>query len=488
MTAVAVASIPCPHCRRPAWDHALHGFSCPIFLNICPGCDEPLFAGRCENVYVAPEGRDWHIACFEARPPVGDDPPGGRSDFTRWLRQQRDRNDHVGHLADDCHHDRDWPHRATLAGFEDYLVECGAIPEAIDALHRAWAEWWSQPPPPRAQPSAPPPRYPPPRRPRHLTGDAAWEAFVALGGDGLAANHAGWHRRPCPAHSSKSGNSCVFKLDDTTGIPTLIIHDHACCTEREVLEAIDVDTSRLEGIDGLSTREWLTRDAVRPRTFPPFVDPARPTALGPAALIYFARKRGFDLDVLQRAGVTAVQHPYRWRRDRKLNVRARFPFTVDGHLVGAWDRAILDVAPGGRRWMMTGTIPVPFGWDTLPTARDTGHVYIVEGPTDAIALMHALPGAAVLGVGVGRSMWHPWWGPEFRLLTVWLVADNDTGGAMTRRVAHEVLDPYAWEILEPRIPRWHNDVDQWRTAAGDAFRHEFLDAMQHAVIDRRKAA
>lgn len=422
--------------------------------------------------------------------------------FTVWLRQQRHRNDHVGHLAEDVFHDVDWPRYdgrgpevAAFLRYERYLWECGAIPQAVNALYDAWAEWFPQrsgppttpPEPAPASPPAAPPPYPPTRRPRHLTGDAAWEGFVALGGDGLAANHAGWHRTSCPAHPSRSGNSLVFKLDDTTGIPTLIIHDHACCTEREVLEAIDVDTSRLEGIDGPSTREWLARDAVRPTAFPPFDDPARPAANGPAALAYFARKRGFELEVLRRAGVTAVQHPYRWWRDRKLNIRARFPFTVDGRLVGAWDRAILDVAPGGRRWMMTGTIPVPFGWDTLPTARDTGHVYIVEGPTDAVALMHALPGAAVLGVGVGRSMWRPWWGPEFRLLTVWLVADNDTGGAMTRRVAHEVLDPYAWDVLDVRIPPQHNDVDQWRTAACADFRPEFLDAMRRAVIDRRAA-
>lgn len=411
--------------------------------------------------------------------------------FTVWLCQQRGRPDHIGHLAEDCRHDTDWPVGHTLEDFERYLERCRAIPEAIAALHRAWAEWSQPPEEPRPQPPPEPPRaprYPPPRRPRHLTGDRAWEAFCVLGGDGLAANHAGWVRRPCPAHQSHSGNSLVFKLDDSSGVPTLIVHDHAGCTEREVLEAIGVDTSRLDGIDGPSTREWLARDAARPRSFPPFEDPARPFSRGESALAYFAAKRGFDLEVLRRAGVSAVQHPYRYRRDRKLNVRVRFPFTVDGQLVGAWDRQIVDTEPGGRRWIMTGSIPVPFGWDTLPLARESGHVYLVEGPTDAVALMHALPGAAVLGVGVGRSMWKPWWGPEFRLLTVWLVADNDTGGEMTRRVAHDVLAPHAWEILEPRIPRWHNDLDDWRTAAGAGFRHEFLDAMQRAVADRRKAA
>src|SRR5581483_10473209 len=113
------------------------------------------------------------------------------ADFTVWLREQRHRDDHVGHLADDCYHDRDWPSCDTLDGFEDYLWRCNAIREAVDALRRAWAEW-SQPPepPPVAPPPepAPAPRYPPPRRPRHLTGDRAWEAYVALGGDGLAAN------------------------------------------------------------------------------------------------------------------------------------------------------------------------------------------------------------------------------------------------------------------------------------------------------------
>lgn len=322
------------------------------------------------------------------------------------------------------------------------------------------------------------------QRRRHLSGEAAWTAFVALGGDGLAANYAGWHRRSCPAHDSRSGNSLAFKLDESSGIPTLIVHDHAGCTERQVLEAIGVDVAGLVGIDGLATEAWLARGMQRPKSFPELVDVAEPATRPDEWLDYFARKRRFDVEVLRRAGVTAVQHPYRHRGEADLHVRARFPFTVDGQLVGAWDRAIVDVEPGGRRWVMTGSIPVPFGWDSLPRAQATGHVYLVEGPTDAVALMHALPDAVVLGCGVGRSMWKPWWGPEFAYLTAWLVTDNDTGGAMTRRVAREVLGRHAWETHDVAVPPQHNDVDDWRRSAGDEFRRQFLEAVQQATWRR----
>jgi hypothetical protein len=323
---------------------------------------------------------------------------------------------------------------------------------------------------------------------RHLTGDAAWEAYVALGGDGLAANHGGWIRRDCPAHTSRSGNSLVFKLDERAGIPTLIVSDFAGCKVRAILEAAGVDTAGLGELRETTPGEWLARGGHRPRSFPPFEDPAAPIANDARALAYFCGKRGFDVDVLRRAGVTAVQYPYRYWRERPLEVRARFPFACDGHLVGAWDRAILDVAPGGRRWIMAGTIPVPFGWDNLPAARGCGHVYVVEGPTDAAALAHALPGAAILGVGAGRSMWRPWWGPEFHDLTVWLLADNDSGGALTRKVAREVLGPYARGVVDVLIPRGHNDVDDWRRATGDRFHAALSDAMQRAALDGKKAA
>lgn len=316
-----------------------------------------------------------------------------------------------------------------------------------------------------------------------LTGEAAWAAYEALGGDGLTANPGGWARCSCPAHRSRSGNSLVFKIDESSGSGRLIVFDHAGCSPREVLEAAGIDVTGIGGLDGLTVAEWLDRTSRRPASFGGFDDPAEPVTGRRAeeAIAYFAAKRRFDVDVLRRCGVTAVQYPHKSQRDRDLEVRARFPFTVDGCLVGAWDRAIADVGPGGRRWIMSGSIPVPYGWDTLAVARDTGHVFVVEGPTDAVALRHALPGAAILGAGVGRSMWRGWWGPEFACLTVWLFADNDRGGQMTREAARAAVSSHALEVIDVAVPRRYGDVDDWRVAAGDGFGVEVIDAIQRAV-------
>lgn len=321
-------------------------------------------------------------------------------------------------------------------------------------------------------------------RRRHLSGEAAWEAFAMLGGDAFASNHGGWHRRNCPAHTSRSGSSLVFKLDETGGTPTLVVHDFAGCTPADVLAAVGIDT---EGLDLAEPTldEWLTAGARRPGTFQPFEDPAITVTDWRAerALALFADKRQFDVEVLRRCGVTIVEHD----EGRWSPLRARFPFIVDGQLVGAWDRQIADTEPGGRRWVMSGGIPVPFGWDAaLDVGRRSGHVYVVEGPTDAVALLHALPGAAVLGVGAGRSMWRPWWGQELWGLTAWVIADNDTGGEMTRRVAHAVLDPHAWEVVDVRIPPAHNDLDDWRRAAGPAFTSDLVEAIQRAAVAPRR--
>lgn len=62
--------------------------------------------------------------------------------FKAWLRLQRHRHDPVGDLARDACADNLWPRgRARLQTLHDHLARMGAIPEAHDALDRAWFEW-----------------------------------------------------------------------------------------------------------------------------------------------------------------------------------------------------------------------------------------------------------------------------------------------------------------------------------------------------------
>lgn len=63
--------------------------------------------------------------------------------FSRWLLKQKDRNDPVGDLAVDADYDNDWPHKAeSFWKFLDYLRGCNACQGAIDALERAWKEFY----------------------------------------------------------------------------------------------------------------------------------------------------------------------------------------------------------------------------------------------------------------------------------------------------------------------------------------------------------
>ncbi|MFF8918590.1 YozE family protein [Streptomyces sp. NPDC015032] len=61
--------------------------------------------------------------------------------FTAWLKTHVDQRNPIGDLARDVSADPDWPSRKGLSGQSDYLEECGANPEAVEALERAWTQY-----------------------------------------------------------------------------------------------------------------------------------------------------------------------------------------------------------------------------------------------------------------------------------------------------------------------------------------------------------
>jgi uncharacterized protein YozE (UPF0346 family) len=64
------------------------------------------------------------------------------SGFKAWLRTQTYREDAIGDLARDASQDHCWPWgSASLGHLEKHLEKHGAIPEALETLRRAWAEW-----------------------------------------------------------------------------------------------------------------------------------------------------------------------------------------------------------------------------------------------------------------------------------------------------------------------------------------------------------
>lgn len=68
-----------------------------------------------------------------------------RSPFHRWIEGQKDRNDPIGDLAGDIWGDRQFPVAAkTRVEIERYMGMHGAVPDAIKALKKGWAEFSAQ--------------------------------------------------------------------------------------------------------------------------------------------------------------------------------------------------------------------------------------------------------------------------------------------------------------------------------------------------------
>lgn len=65
-----------------------------------------------------------------------------RSPFHRWLEGQKGRDDIVGDVAGDILSDRSFPRGSReLKVLKDHLEQRGAVPEAVEALDVAWAEF-----------------------------------------------------------------------------------------------------------------------------------------------------------------------------------------------------------------------------------------------------------------------------------------------------------------------------------------------------------
>lgn len=62
--------------------------------------------------------------------------------FRRWLIKQRDRCDRIGGLGLLVYFDRNFPSMASWREYKNYLYECGAAEEVIEAFEAAWGEFW----------------------------------------------------------------------------------------------------------------------------------------------------------------------------------------------------------------------------------------------------------------------------------------------------------------------------------------------------------
>jgi DNA primase len=196
------------------------------------------------------------------------------------------------------------------------------------------------------------------------------------------------------------------------------------------------------------------------------------------ALDTFCAGRGWDRAVADRFGLHAV-------RDRWGEVRIRFPYRDDGR-VGWWqDRALGDakpkwLSPGGRQAILYA----PDLARTIEHAQRTGHIIVLEGPADVLALGHAynlhgvvaLPGGA-LPVRV--------WAAMLAELNVALLVDSDGAGERLRAAADAVFPP--GRLCHVRLPSpLIEDVDHLRQLVGhddDDFRDAVAELFDVTVDD-----
>lgn len=67
--------------------------------------------------------------------------------FREWLRSYTDARGPIGDLAWDVAGDDTWPVGGDYQSYVDYLMEVGAVPDALEAFREAWMLYCGEVPP-----------------------------------------------------------------------------------------------------------------------------------------------------------------------------------------------------------------------------------------------------------------------------------------------------------------------------------------------------
>jgi DNA primase len=198
--------------------------------------------------------------------------------------------------------------------------------------------------------------------------------------------------------------------------------------------------SKREAIDQLAPPERFPR-----REFEPGVEMRR-----------FLQGRAWEPEVAKELGLSVVSDKF----DRP---RIRFPFRRRGTVVYWQDRACSDEQ--SPKWLSaTGPTPCPYEIDRIANAH-SNWLLLVEGLPDVVALAHAFPACAVVGIP-GGSAFKPEWASLFKGLRVCVVADNDDAGINLRARLDGSL---GIAVTHAFIPECFNDLDQWRQKDPEKF-------------------
>ena len=281
--------------------------------------------------------------------------------------------------------------------------------------------------------------------------------------------HGGW---ACPsAGHVQTGKSPPVSLDAERGL----WHCHGCGAGGDVVTLLEVagGLSRRDAIADAKRRAGIGDDRPPPRPVPQRA--TIPAGTAGRLLAGFLAERRWRAETAERLGLSVVLDGYG-------RPRVRFPFVLNGRPVYWQDRL---VSGGEPRWLSpSGVTPCPFNADAgFAEAERLGEVFVVEGVPDAVTLVDRCEPIAVIGVP-GSCGLKDRWAPAFAGLAVWLVADNDDGGAKFRAKVEGALRPHVARLHHVHVPGPHNDVSEWWQATGgeDTF-NEALIAAQLAAVE-----
>jgi DNA primase len=171
--------------------------------------------------------------------------------------------------------------------------------------------------------------------------------------------------------------------------------------------------------------------------------------------------------------------------------RVPFPYLYADEIVWYQDRAIGDALP---KWLSPpGRRPEIYNANAMRLPEDyAGALWIVEGPSDVLAMLSTYEAPAVVGIP-GAGNFSPEWVPAFAgLRQVVIVGDNDEAGQKFRSRVEALLQPVVERLVHLRVPEPYKDLDDWRRACGtdepERFGHPLCAAIDAAFPSSEVAA
>lgn len=197
-----------------------------------------------------------------------------------------------------------------------------------------------------------------------------------------------------------------------------------------------------------------------------------PPVVADEILATFVAGRGWDPAAVAEAGLTVV-------RDAYGRTRIQFPYHLDGEVIWHQDRALGTNTP---KWLApSGSEAFLYNADALLRADERSGTWVVEGPTDALAMRSTFDAPAVVGVPGVNAFKGEWTKAFDDIDTVLIVGDNDGGGERFRSVVAKALaPPVVRHVLQVRVPPGFGDLDDWRRGCG-CDNERFAEALHQAV-------